>query len=155
VGQGVDAYLDLLTAAARELRARGIEQWDPDAEETRREVGLLLAQGALISHHDGPELIAACVLTRRVPACWSGRPAAAAYVHRLVVRADRRGRGLGGSLLRACEEKAAAWACSRLRLDCWEGNARLRAYYEAQGFTPLDAVQERDFFVRLFERSLR
>jgi GNAT superfamily N-acetyltransferase len=151
----MDAYLDLLTAAAGELRARGIEQWDPDAAlEIRSEVELLLAEGALISRRDGGELIGACILTRHVPACWNGPPAPAAYVHRLVVRTDRRGRGLGGELLRACAETATAWSCSRLRLDCWEGNLRLRAYYAAQGFTPLAAVPERDFFVRLFERNL-
>ena len=151
----MEGYLDLLTAAATELRARGIEQWDPAAsDETRREVELLLAEGDLISRHAGGELIGACVLTRHVPVCWSGRFAAAAYVHRLVVRQDHRGRGHGGELLRACAETATAWSCSRLRLDCWEGNLRLRAYYVAQGFTPLAAVQERDFFVRLFERKL-
>ena len=150
----LDAYLELLSAAARELRGRGIEQWDPDAtEETRAEVEALLAEGNLVAREDGA-LVGACVLTRRIPAVWTTRPAPAAYVHRLVVRADRRGRDLGGELLRDCASRARAWSCDRLRLDCWEGNARLRAFYEAHGFASLATVPEKGYFVRLLELRL-
>jgi hypothetical protein len=42
-----------------------------------------------------------------------------------------------------------------LRLDCWDGSARLRAYYRAAGFAELEAAPSHGFRVRLFERRAR
>jgi len=41
-----------------------------------------------------------------------------------------------------------------LRLDCWDGNSFLKAYYRERGFRNMGRAQEGDYWVRLFERDL-
>jgi ribosomal protein S18 acetylase RimI-like enzyme len=60
----------------------------------------------------------------------------AVYAHRLVVNRDYAGLGIGASLLdwaaaRAAREDGAEW----IRLDVWNTNKALHAYYERLGFT--------------------
>jgi len=43
---------------------------------------------------------------------------------------------------------------TRLRLDCWDGNSFLKAYYRERGFRDMGRAQEEDYRVRLFERDL-
>ena len=43
---------------------------------------------------------------------------------------------------------------SLIRLDCWDGNEFLKSYYQGEGFRMLEAVQEDDYFVRLYEKDV-
>lgn len=63
-------------------------------------------------------------------------------------------RGVAHALIAWCRERARERGSPRLRLDCWDGNATLRAYYRAAGFRELEAVPEHRYAVRLFEMEI-
>ena len=64
----------------------------------------------------------------------AGSTQLAGYVHRLVVRRDHSGGGLGVRLLGWADEQVQAHGRSQLRLDVVSDNAPLRRYYQARGF---------------------
>jgi ribosomal protein S18 acetylase RimI-like enzyme len=53
---------------------------------------------------------------------------------RLAVAPEARGRGLGSSLLRACEERLGAMGCTLLRLEVRTSNHPARALYASLGW---------------------
>ncbi len=63
---------------------------------------------------------------------WPGVTEAAGYIHRIAVR--RESRGLGVGLLRFAERATATTGRKLLRLDCFSGNVTLCNYYERAGF---------------------
>jgi GNAT superfamily N-acetyltransferase len=140
----------LLEEASAWLRSRGIEQW-PRSWGDEWIVPALGAGETWLVERDG-RAIATVTVQWSDEATWGARPPDAGYVHRLAVR--RGHPGLGRQLL----EWAAAHAVSRrrslLRLDCWSGNERLRAYYEAAGFTYCGDASESTWTVSRYERRL-
>lgn len=65
---------------------------------------------------------------------WGERAADAGYVHRLVVRRDRAGAGLGAAILDWATGRVTAAGRAWLRLDVSADNVALCAYYERLGF---------------------
>lgn len=64
---------------------------------------------------------------------WDGQPLRRAwYVHNLVAAIGAS--GAGKAILREAEKLAKVRGMEAIRLDCAEGNARLNAWYEAQGY---------------------
>src|SRR5262245_463046 len=59
------------------------------------------------------------------------------YVGRLAVLPAHRRQGLGGLLLAACERRAVELGLTRVRLGVRVALAKLRAYYEAQGYVTI------------------
>lgn len=55
-------------------------------------------------------------------------------IHDLAVVPGRRGRGIGGALLEAAEQRARADGCCKLTLEVQEGNAPARGLYARFGF---------------------
>jgi ribosomal protein S18 acetylase RimI-like enzyme len=138
------AIVGLRNAAARRLVARGITQWSPD-EVTSSTVAAQVPAGEWFVHEvDGR--VAGCLrLIWSDDEVWGGRSDAdvpAGYVHGLVVDPALAPPGLGAALLAWAEEQVAARGRRLLRLDCVEGNGRLRRYYRERGFTE---VGRRDF----------
>jgi GNAT superfamily N-acetyltransferase len=123
------------------LDAQGIEQWGRghvDLAQIARQVQQ--GQWQVLRRQAG--LCGALRLLWSDEALWLTDDCFAAYVHGMVIDRAKAGQGLGASLLRWVEAQAVVAAAPYLRLDCVEGNERLRAYYKAQGFTP---VGRRDF----------
>ena len=56
------------------------------------------------------------------------------YVHKLAVARRHGGLGIGAEILRWAQGLAAQRGKRRLRLDTWDGNRKMREYYERQGF---------------------
>jgi len=56
------------------------------------------------------------------------------YVHKLAVARRLAGRGIGAQILRWAQGSARERGKHRLRLDTWDGNRKMREYYERQGF---------------------
>ena len=116
----------------------------------RREIDL----GALLLARSTSGILGGCVVTTSPDPIWPGGSSDAVYLHKLAVARSASGRGLGARLLSTAE----AWVLSaqrpRLRLDCWDQNATLRAYYRDLGFEELDSVPSEGTFVRLFEKRL-
>jgi GNAT superfamily N-acetyltransferase len=68
-------------------------------------------------------------------AVWGPDDGEAGYLHRLATHPDVAGRGIGIALVSFAAGLIRRRGRNVLRLDCNRDNDRLRAYYEAQGFT--------------------
>ncbi|MFF3767642.1 GNAT family N-acetyltransferase [Streptomyces sp. NPDC001922] len=152
----------LRDAAADWQIAHGIDQWKPgqlgeDHFRARLEDGeVWIATLA----PDGP-VAGAWELWWEDRAAWGHRPPNAGYVHRLMT--DRRVAppGAGRRMLAEAERRVAATGREVCRLDCLASNPRLRTYYEAAGYTVVDARRPKDgglgsvYDVTLLEKQLR
>jgi len=74
-----------------------------------------------------------------------------AFVHRLVVRRPFKGHGVSTALLQWAVDHARALGRSTLRLDCDESRPKLRALYEAFGFTFHSFRQVGPYYVARYE----
>jgi GNAT superfamily N-acetyltransferase len=148
-------FVGLLEAAASWLWQRGIHQWEPGSMRAQSPILSRFAQSSgLVVARSAAGLAGGCCLVSDPAPEWAGRAGDALYLHKLVVARPYAGQGLAHRLLAFCEERARAGAIVRLRLDCWDGNAKLRAFYRAAGFRELEAVPSFGYSVRLFEREL-
>jgi GNAT superfamily N-acetyltransferase len=161
-------FLDLLESAATWLWDRGIQQWPPGSMRAQEPLLLRAARagelviardaaaraGELVIARDAAALAGGCVLTADPTPEWDGHAGDALYVHKLVVARSQAGSGLAQRILDWCARRAGERGVSGLRLDCWDGNARLRALYRDAGFRELEAVPSLGYEVRLFERPL-
>ncbi|MFF7729809.1 GNAT family N-acetyltransferase [Streptomyces sp. NPDC008001] len=147
--------------AARWQITRGIDQWKPGqlGEEhfrARIEEGEVwfAALGA-----DGP-VAGAWELWWDDPAAWGPQPPTAGYVHRLMTDRRTAPPGTGLRMLAEAERRIAAAGRTSCRLDCLANNARLRAYYEAAGYTVVGEQSSKDgglgnpYAVTLLEKRL-
>jgi ribosomal protein S18 acetylase RimI-like enzyme len=80
--------------------------------------------------------IAAVAVLRYRPSLWSS--ADECYLAELYVVPDRRGSGLGRTLLRACVEQARERGCDFIDLSTSEDDVAARHLYEAEGFRRTD-----------------
>lgn len=62
------------------------------------------------------------------------------WIYYLAVREDQRGRGLGRTLVRACEAWTAAHDIPKLQLMVRTGNEPVTAFYERLGYEVSDVV---------------
>ena len=73
-------------------------------------------------------------------------------VHDIVVRADRRGQGIGRALLAWAEQRAAELGCCKLTLEVLSNNHGAMACYERAGYMPyvLDPQAGHALFLQKF-----
>jgi ribosomal protein S18 acetylase RimI-like enzyme len=82
-------------------------------------------------------------------AAWALRAAGSSFLSKLMIDPPRRGRGWGSDLVRAVQREAGERG-TRLVLDCWAGNARLRRLYEDLGFHLHGELPEADYRVAVY-----
>jgi GNAT superfamily N-acetyltransferase len=101
--------------------------------------------------------VATVTLLEADPVYWGERPPDALYVHKLVVRRDHAGRGLGAALVEWVDEQAAEAGRRFLRLDCLRDDPGIRTYYERLGFEHCGDFDDtgRGLQLSLYERSVR
>jgi GNAT superfamily N-acetyltransferase len=75
------------------------------------------------------------------------------YLHSLMLEPDEQGKRLGLVFLEEVKRLMAPLS-GTIVLDCWEGNAKLRDFYQRAGFTGHGIVPVRDFEVMVFVFSL-
>jgi GNAT superfamily N-acetyltransferase len=154
--QDLEACLNLRLLAEEALAAAGITQWH-DREHGRQVITGWIDQGAMhvVTTHAG-DVVVCFALAGADPAFWTPAEAAqpALYLYKFIVRADRRGSGLGDLVLDWCSRRAAESGARWLRLDCWRANTSLHRYWLNRGFRLIDI---REHPVRnsgaLFERD--
>lgn len=106
----------------------------PDASFVRVD----LQRRALRVVREGERLLAAVSLLEQdddeleALGCWTVSPACEAV--RLCVAPDAQGRGIGGRVMRALLDEAAARGFAAMRLLCSTGNAAARRLYKREGF---------------------
>lgn len=149
------AFLDIVEEAAAWLWQRGIRQWGPGTNRAQRaHLAKLIERGALVIARSDAAMIGGCTLSERAPPAWEKNAANALYLSKLVVTRAHAGGRVAPRILRFCEAHTRDAGKPQLRLDCWDGNARLRAYYREAGFTELHAATEHGYTVRLFEKAV-
>jgi ribosomal protein S18 acetylase RimI-like enzyme len=133
----VDAVTELLSEAAAWTAAIGFANWpSPFPREVvtdglaRRELYV-----AEVGSDVDPTIVATLTLQWSDELFWGAQPDDAGYVHRLVVRRDRAGAGLGAALIDWATEQVQAAGRTRLRLDVSADNLPLSSLYERLGFT--------------------
>lgn len=125
----------MLDEAARWLAGRGVRQWPPRFEAAWVEGAISRGETWLV---EVAGRTAGTVTLDCSDALWADTPGSAAYVHRMAV--CRWAAGLGAVILDWAAATARDRGAGALRLDCVSSNTRLRAYYEARGFTHLGDV---------------
>ena len=138
----IDAFVELLEAAARWQRARGIDQWQPGSMAAQRaSFARLQAAGELFVGVEAGRMIGGCVLRTQIDPVWSDRPErAAAYLSKLVAARHGSGAALGEQILEAAQTLARERGAEWLRLDCVASNVSLARYYQRLGFYPRGVV---------------
>lgn len=147
--------LAVLEDAAAWMASRGIDQWRPggfDHCELLQSIGRRELHLVRIDGRD----VATIILQWADPIFWppEGHDQAG-YVHKLAVRREAAGRGLGRHLLDWAAIQAAERGKRFLRLDCQGTNPELCAYYEKLGFTRCGQKMVRTWHVALYERTIQ
>ncbi|WP_340376952.1 tyrosine-protein phosphatase [Streptomyces sp. SS7] len=146
------------TAALWQL-AHGIDQWKPGEKDETHFRDRMESGEVWLSHTDAVPT-GAYELWWSDPAAWGPRPPDAGYVHRLMTTPYTAPPATGRALLAHAESRIAAAGRPYARLDCLSSNPRLRAYYEAAGYTVVGEQREKDggsgspYAVTLLEKRL-
>ncbi|MFE7468078.1 GNAT family N-acetyltransferase [Streptomyces sp. NPDC057499] len=128
------ALVRLRDGAARWMLARGITgQWQP-GELGEDHFRRIMANGEVWIAEERGRVFGAWELWWSDEDAWGPQPPVAGYVHRLMVDRDSAPPGVGRMLLRAAERRVAETGRALVRLDCLAENARLNAYYLAEGY---------------------
>ncbi|WP_329454195.1 GNAT family N-acetyltransferase [Streptomyces sp. NBC_01497] len=129
------ALVRLRDDAARWMLARGITgQWHPGELDEDHFHDVMARGGEVWLGEAGGRVAGAWELWWEDGEAWGPQPPVAGYVHRLMVDRHSAPPGTGRLLLRAAERRVAASGRVFVRLDCLAGNARLNAYYAADGY---------------------
>jgi GNAT superfamily N-acetyltransferase len=137
----LDLLLMMRREAAEWLAAKELDQWAsdwPDPDGMSAMVLRSVQDGTvwLVRDDNGTTIATLTLDTWANPDLWTPEEAAepARYVHRLIVRRQFSGTGLGAELLDWCGTRAAIAGATWLRLDVWTANTKLQRYYLVQGF---------------------
>ena len=154
-GVALDEFIALLDQVGEWLWNKGVMQWRPGVHTENREIlKNQLEHGILVLAYQGELLAGGCVLSENPPAVWNNPSKHALYLGSLVVARFAAGHGLGKQIVERCVQVAREKGKSSLRLDCWDGNEFLKAYYQEAGFRMLGTAREADYDSRLFEMDI-
>jgi GNAT superfamily N-acetyltransferase len=153
--------VEILEEAAAWVAARGQEGWKPgsfrdEAGSGRRVLRDTLDAGELFLAWTAGQAVGTVTLQSADAVYWPDAVdlADARYIHRLAVRGDAAGLGIGMALVRWSEGETAASGRPFVRLDCPARNPVLRDYYRGAGYQHRGDVTVADFRASLFEKAL-
>jgi GNAT superfamily N-acetyltransferase len=144
---------ELLDEATRWVGARGFEQWTLPFPREQLLAAIDRSEVYLVDVDGRPA--ATVTLLWDDPMYWGEHPADAVYVHKLAVRRDHAGRGIGAGVVAWADQRAGAAGRPFLRLDCLADNPAIRDYYEALGFEHRGDVELAGRRMSLYERPVR
>jgi GNAT superfamily N-acetyltransferase len=127
-----DEVLELLAEASAWTASIGFANWP--ARFPHAIVSHGIAKGELYVGEEADAVVATVALTWSDPMFWGARADDAGYVHRLAVRRDRAGAGLGAEIIGWAARQVTAADRVWLRLDAAADNLPLCSYYERLGF---------------------
>jgi ribosomal protein S18 acetylase RimI-like enzyme len=127
----LDAVMDLLREARGWHQQQGVEAW---REFDVARIAADIDAGRVYVARSTADVCGTVTLMESDAQVWAEEQGDAIYVHKLAVSRNLAGRGIGTEVLRwargAARQKGKRW----LRLDTWDGNRKMRDYYERQGF---------------------
>jgi predicted N-acetyltransferase YhbS len=144
---------ELLDEATRWVRNLGYEQWP--LPFPRPELAAAIDRGEVFVVEDEGDPVATVTLLWDDPIYWGERPPDAVYVHKLAVRRDRAGRGIGAAIVAWANAEAIEAGRDFLRLDCLRDNPGIRDYYEQLGFEHRGDLTLVGRPMSLYERRVR
>ena len=144
---------ELLDEATRWVHELGYKQWP--LPFPRDELAAAIDRAEVFLVEDEGDPVATVTLQQDDPAYWGARPADALYVHKLAVRRDRSGRGIGAAIVAWANAEAVEAGRDFLRLDCLRDNPGIREYYEQLGFEHRGDLMEGGRPMSLYERPVR
>jgi GNAT superfamily N-acetyltransferase len=152
----VDVVAELWLEAASWLRDQGSDQWQYPIKMENVTAAIDAGTCWIACQDDDRPAATITIDTNADPQLWTtlDGPDRGLYVHRLVVRSDLRGIGLGDRLLDWAGSKAEGVGREFLRLDAWTTNTRLHQYYLKRAFRLVRIVRAPDVVSgALFERQ--
>jgi GNAT superfamily N-acetyltransferase len=147
----VAGLLDEATVWVNDL---GFSQWPLPFPGDELAAAIDRGEVYLVEGEDA-EAVATVTILRDDPMYWGDRPPDAFYVHKLAVRRDRAGRGIGAAIVEWANAEAAEAGREFLRLDCLGDNPGIRDYYEDLGFQHRGDLVLDGLNMSLYERTVR
>jgi predicted N-acetyltransferase YhbS len=144
---------ELLDEATRWVNDLGYEQWP--LPFPRDELAAAIDRAEVFVVEEEGDAVATVTLLSDDPMYWGERPADALYVHKLAVRRDRSGRGIGAAIVAWANAEAVEAGRDFLRLDCLRDNPGIRDYYEHLGFEHRGDLLQAGRPMCLYERAVR
>ena len=141
----LEAILQLTRACGQHMRDNGIDQWDEHYPDRAVLVNDLQTE-TLFAYREGDEILGDVVLNETQDeeygdVSWStSQDYRNIVVHRLAVRPDQQGRGLGRKLMDFAEQWARDNRYDAIRLDTYSQNPRNQRFYTNRGYRDLGPV---------------
>jgi predicted N-acetyltransferase YhbS len=145
---------DLLDEATAWVGELGFSQWPLPFPRDQLAAAIGRGEVYVVESEEG-EAVATVSMLADDPTYWGARPPDAYYVHKLAVRRDRAGRGIGAAIVEWANAEAAEAGREFLRLDCLGDNLGIRDYYEDLGFEHRGDLVLDGRTMSLYERSVR
>ncbi|MEM7530999.1 MAG: GNAT family N-acetyltransferase [Chloroflexota bacterium] len=150
--ESLDAFITLLDEVGEWLWNKGVKQWEPgEHREKEAQLRTLVERGCLVLAYDEERLAGGCILSEILPEEWPEGFDDGLVLGSFVVARFAAGQGIGCHIIQGAIDFAVKHQQPAIRLDCWEGNDFLKAYYQREGFTMLAPIHLADYSIRLFE----
>jgi len=147
----VAGLLDEATVWVNDL---GFSQWPLPFPRDQLAGAIERGEVYVVESEDG-EAVATVSMLPDDPLYWGDQPPDAFYVHKLAVRRDQAGRGIGAAIVEWANAEAAEAGREFLRLDCLADNPGIRDYYEDLGFEHRGDLVLDGQKMSLYERPVR
>jgi GNAT superfamily N-acetyltransferase len=147
----VAGLLDEATVWVNDL---GFSQWPLPFPRDQLAAAIDRGEVYVVESEDG-EGVATVSMLPDDPEYWGDQPPDAFYVHKLAVRRDQAGRGIGAAIVEWANAEAAEAGREFLRLDCLADNPGIRDYYEDLGFEHSSDLVLDGRKMSLYERPVR
>jgi GNAT superfamily N-acetyltransferase len=147
----VAGLLDEATVWVNDL---GFSQWPLPFPRDQLAAAIDRGEVYVVESEDG-EGVATVSMLPDDPEYWGDQPPDAFYVHKLAVRRDQAGRGIGAAIVEWANAEAAEAGRQFLRLDCLADNPGIRDYYEDLGFEHRGDLVLDGRKMSLYERPVR
>ncbi len=134
----VRLVIDVLSDALARKAEYGDSSWGSE-EWTIQEVKNLMTQGPVFLFYVDTKLAGTVQLIFGDDEKWKNYKGSAAYIHRLAVKKEFSGLGVGTKILDWAKVEAVKHRVKFLRLDCDAKNEKLGGYYEKYGFNKVGA----------------
>jgi GNAT superfamily N-acetyltransferase len=144
----------LLDEATQWVTALGYSQWPLPFPRKQLDAAIDRGEVYVVESEEG-EAVATVSMLADDPEYWGDQPPDALYVHKLAVRRDRAGRGIGAAIVEWANAEAAEAGREFLRLDCLCDNPGIRDYYEDLGFEHRGDLVLGRRKMSLYERPVR
>lgn len=149
-----DAVLSLWREAADWIQAKGIDQWRASDFALENVLKYIEAAELFVAKHEGV-IIGTAIIQWSDGFIWKELDNdQSGYVHKLAVKRDYGGKGLGAVLLQWAETYVRDNGKRLLRLDCMSDNEALNQYYQRQGFTYVCRMDYSSWSGSLYEKVI-